>query len=495
MKNINIQNIIQNYKNILLNTGSILLSDETNIYKDGKLIPIIKCKCGESFTRQSYELNKLGQVYCGGKLCNNLDKKIPHNIFNNKKLLELVEKMKLKNYSINNDKVSYDCNHCGIRYTNNIINNSRRKQPSLCNKCAQLNLHKSDEKLNIHQQKFEEYILSQNSFMYTPYRGAKLPITIKCSKCNTTFETIPNNIYYSPTILCKKCGSLGISSFENIIGDLLTSNGINIQLNNRNIINPKEIDIFIEKYNIGIEIDGLYWHKNKQKEHLYKTELCESKGIQLFHIFDNELCNIETTKIWKSILLNKLGLNQKIYARKTIVKEISSREARDFCIENHLQGYSNSSIRLGLFYEEELVSVMTFAVPRYSKKYQYELIRFCTKTGMNVVGGASKLLKYFERIYKPKSLVSYANRRWSQGNVYEKLGFEFSHNTEPGYFYFLNNKNNKLRDYLISRTQFQKHKLKEMKHYSDERTEAEIMFLEGYDKIYDCGNKVYTKYY
>lgn len=273
-------------------------------------------------------------------------------------------------------------------------------------------------------------------------------------------------------------------------------------MNDKKILNGKEIDIVCN--NFGIEFNGLMFHsygisasllfdnveQEDSKYHLYKTELCESKGIQLFHIFENEWLVPKTQKIWKSVLNNKLGLNQKIYARKTNIKEISSSIARDFCEENHLQGYSNSSIRLGLFFEDELVSVMTFGKPRYSKKYEYELIRFCTKTGLNVVGGASKLLKYFERTYNPKSIISYANRRWSQGNVYEKLGLEFSHNTEPGYFYFLE------KEYkLLGRTQFQKHKLKDMLSYSEERTESEIMFLEGYRRIWDCGNKVYFKEY
>lgn len=277
---------------------------------------------------------------------------------------------------------------------------------------------------------------------------------------------------------------------------------VNCVSNDRKILNGKELDIVCD--NFTVEYNGLMFHSygiskhsmfsNAHEEdknyHLNKTELCEEKGYQLFHIFENEWINIETQRIWKSMLKSKMNKSFRIFARKTIIKEISSSVAREFCIENHLQGYSNSSIRLGLFYNEELVSVMTFAKPRYSKKYEYELIRFCTKTGLNIVGGASKLLKYFERTYNPKSLISYANRRWSQGGVYEKLGFEFSHNTEPGYFYFLE------KEYkLLGRTEFQKHKLKKFESYSEERTESEIMFLEGYRRIWDCGNKVYTKSY
>ena len=282
----------------------------------------------------------------------------------------------------------------------------------------------------------------------------------------------------------------------------------NSKINDRIVIYPKEIDIYSEINKFGIEYNGLIWHsfgyskytkfntsefeKTEKYNHLKKTELCEQKGIQLYHIFENEWINPIKKNIWKSMINSKLKNSKRIYARKCIINEISSKESSEFLEQNHIQGNIAGRIKIGLFYDDELVQVMTFRTPT-QKKYKgdnnYELSRLCSKTGINVIGGASKLLKYFERNYNPELIISYANRRWSIGNVYEKLGFKFSHKTAPNYFYFRGNT-------LESRNKYQKHKLnKILPVFNPELTEKENMFNNGYRRIYDCGNLVYVKIY
>lgn len=285
-------------------------------------------------------------------------------------------------------------------------------------------------------------------------------------------------------------------------------------INDRKVISPHELDIFLPECNLAIEYDGLMYHSfgkskysifNNTKEepnyHLRKTELCESNGIQLFHIFEGE-----SIDLWLSMIHNKLGLNTRIPARKCYIREITNKETNAFLNENHIQGFINSKINLGLYINlkdfvkfsnlpeglnsednEILVAVMTFSSPRFNKNYEYELIRFCNLKNTNVVGGASKLFKYFARNYNPKSIISYANRRFSDGNLYKKLGFKLKNITKPNYFYF---KNNSFE--LESRNKYQKHKLKDiLKDFNPELTETENMFLNGYRKIYDCGNFVF----
>ena len=265
------------------------------------------------------------------------------------------------------------------------------------------------------------------------------------------------------------------------------------KLYNYKLIGLKEIDIVLPDIKLGIEYDGLIFHsegllnegrvRNVDKNyHLNKLELCNSKGYDLFHIFESD--NID---IWISMINNRLGLNERIYARKCIVKELKSTEIKDFLNNNHLQGFINSSINLGLYYNDELVSVMTFSKPRFNKKYDYELIRFCNKLNTSVIGSASKLFNYFIKNYNPKSIISYANRRFSNGSIYEKLGFNFLRKTAPNYFYFKPS----IR-ILMSRNQFQKHKLANLLDKFDENlSESENMFNNGYRRIYDCGNLVY----
>ncbi|EPY8037403.1 DUF7487 domain-containing protein [Campylobacter coli] len=264
----------------------------------------------------------------------------------------------------------------------------------------------------------------------------------------------------------------------------------NIVVNSRSIITPYELDIFLPDYNLAIEYDGLFFHSRglhkhrmfntpdyDKKYHLKKTEMCEALGIQLFHIFESD-----DLDIWFSMINNKLGLNKKIYARKCLIKELNYNEVVDFLNENHLQKSTVSKINLGLFYNNELVEVMTFGKPRFNKNYEYELIRLCTLKYCSVIGGASKLFKYFLDNYDPKSIVSYANRRFSKGSIYKTLGFKFVENTEPNYFYFKDLK-------LLARHQFQKHKLKEkLEIFDPSLSESANMMLNGYRIIYDCGN-------
>ena len=258
--------------------------------------------------------------------------------------------------------------------------------------------------------------------------------------------------------------------------------------NDRLILNPYELDMLLPDYKLAIEYNGVYWHSDEYKEqnyHLNKTLECNNKGIQLFHIFDTD-----DIDIWKSMISNKLHLNTKIYARKCTVKEITNSIAKSFCTQNHLQGACNAKINLGLFYNDELLEVMTFGKPRYNKHYEFELLRLCTKKYYSVIGGASKLWKCFCQKYSPKSVISYANRRFSNGNIYETLGFKFLNETKPNYWYVKNGE-------LFSRLKFQKHKLKkmfensELKVYNDTMSESEIMLMNNYYKIYDCGNLVY----
>jgi len=260
----------------------------------------------------------------------------------------------------------------------------------------------------------------------------------------------------------------------------------------------KELDILSYKHKFAIEYHGLMFHSygiskysmfnspvEDRNRHVVKLDMVEQKDFQLYQIFENEW--IYKRKIWESVINSKIGNTVRIFARKCVIKEVN--DSTNFELLNHLQGPGKSSIRLGLYYNDELVSLMTFGKSRYDKRYQYELIRFCSKLNTTVIGGASKLLKYFERNYEPESIISYANRRWSNGNLYEVLGFEYTHTTPPNYFYFkgLN---------LESRVKYQKHKLKKLlKQFDDTKTETSNMFQNNFRKIFDAGNKTYIKTY
>ena len=313
----------------------------------------------------------------------------------------------------------------------------------------------------------------------------------KCKKCNNIFESYLDN-GHNP--ICLVCNPSLKSKPQQEIYDYLKSiltNDVEINQNIRSVLSDMgEIDIYIPTLNLGIECDGIYWHSElaggKDKHyHLNKTQKCIDKGIQLMHIWDWEWkCK---RNIIKSVLLNRVGKSKKIYARNCIVKEVVNQEKTKFLENNHMQGDDRSSIRLGLYCGDELVSLMTFVKSRYDKKYQYELSRFCNKIYTNVIGGSSKLFTYFVKNYDVRSIVTYSDRRLFTGKVYENLGMTFVDNTPPGYHYFHKNNNAP-----IERIHFQKHKLKEkLEKFDGDLSEWQNMRLNSYDRIWDCGHLKY----
>jgi hypothetical protein len=269
-----------------------------------------------------------------------------------------------------------------------------------------------------------------------------------------------------------------------------------IDTNNRTVLAKKEIDIFLPDLGLGIEVDGVFWHSEERGKnklyHLDKTKQAEEKQIHLMHVYDTEWNNPVKQNIIKSKLLHQLGHSSKIFARKCQIKELTSNQAAVFLENNHIQGTCPSKIKLGLFTDIGLVAVATVGKSRYNKKYSWELLRYCTKNNHTVIGGLGKLLNYLKNQYQVDSIVSYADRRWSMNspsNIYETLGFKLLQISPPNYKYF---KINATEIKLLSRTQFQKHLLKDkLEFFNSEFTEYENMSMNGYYRIWDCGNLTY----
>lgn len=289
----------------------------------------------------------------------------------------------------------------------------------------------------------------------------------------------------------KKYRSTAEKEIEQFIIDLNPK--IKILICNKKLIYPNELDIYLPEYNLAIEYCGLYWHgenrgKNSQY-HLNKLEKCNKLGIRLITIFEDEY--IYNKKIVLSKIKQIIGLsnNIKVNARSCYVKEISNTEKRIFLENNHIQGNDKSRIKLGLFdNKNNLVSVMTFARPSISRASNnmvknnllWELNRFASNINLNVRGSAGKLLSYFKNNYEWSEIYSYADKRWSIGNLYHNLGFNIKSISKPNYWYI----NRSKREY---RYKFAKFKLIE-EGFDPNKTEQEIMNERGIDKIWDCGS-------
>lgn len=323
-----------------------------------------------------------------------------------------------------------------------------------------------------------------------PDRLDKELIKLKCNKCEHTFETIISCGRGHKRIRCKGCEPS--SKYEIEIQQFLQSNDISFDANVRNIIPPRELDIYIKQSNVAIEFNGVYWHSDEYVDknyHYQKTEKCKERNIELIHIFEHQW--EYKSEICKSIILNKLNKTaNRIYARKCDVREINSKQKNEFLERNHMQGKDSSKIKLGLFHNDELVSVMTFGIPRFNKNYEWELIRFCNSINVSVIGGASKIFKYFEKNYNPSSIISYCDLSRYSGNLYFNLGFKLKENTSPNYMW-LHPQNN----IIVPRYKSQKHKLKSLlgDQYDPNLSEAQNMKNSKFVRIYDCGNAVFIK--
>jgi hypothetical protein len=299
------------------------------------------------------------------------------------------------------------------------------------------------------------------------------PMSWRCPHCETNINGISNS-------------ELEVLEFVQSIYDGEVIHG------DREVLKPKELDIFVPEKNFAIEFNGTYWHSADEESddemktyHLNKTLGCESAGINLMHIWEHDWNDSMKQKIIKSMIHSKLGLSKRIYARHTRVREVSSVVTKQFLSMNHLQGQSNSSINLGLYHHGDLVALMTFGKPRFNSNYDWELIRYCGLLETNVVGGASKLLKHFRK-NNNGLILSYANREHSNGKLYEALGFELINEAQPNYQWWKGNQ-------MLKRYATQKHKLPKLLNetFDSSKTESENMFANGYRRIWDCGNLVY----
>lgn len=279
------------------------------------------------------------------------------------------------------------------------------------------------------------------------------------------------------------------SSYEAEIASFLKGNNICCQKDHK-ILGGQELDLVNYESKIAIEFNGLQWHtewfgKKDKMYHLSKTIECAKKGYKLIHIFEDEWVN--RNDIVKNKLLHLFhaeGNKTKIMGRKCLVKEISRPVADTFLMENHIQGGCFSSINLGAYYNNNLVGVMCFTK---EKDNNFCLTRFATDYNFICQGVGGKLFNYFVKKYQPKTIKSFADRRWTcntNDNIYTRLNFCFDGFVKPDYHYY-NPKISRLE--RIHKFNLRKQKLHKKYGFPLEMTETEMVKQLGYDRIWDCG--------
>ena len=473
-----------------------------------------------------HQVNAKRQTY-KEKRCNTIKEYVLNTDFKNKiysdedqkKYLEIINQLKSLRYVFNSNKIIFDyvissTLHIQPNLEANlnerlyIIQNNLNKLPK-CEVCGKnlkflnknIGYDKCSCKKLIQSLKIEQIKdIFKNNEEFTWINEASFNglnkskveyIHNKCGKVSSMW--LWNGKLSKCSILkCEHCNPISNPQFEleTFIKSLITSN---IKRNFRPE-NKLEADIFIKNKNLLIEFNGTYWHREDKLGKLYhlnKTDYFINLGYKIIHIWEYDWINPIKQNILKEKIKALLGVDQtKIYARKCEIKEIDSKTKNEFLNKHHIQGEDKSKVKLGLFHENELVAVMTFGKPRFNKNYEYELIRYATKSGYHILGGAGKLLSYFERNYTPKSIITYADRSYSQGNMYKQIGFDFVNYSDPNYYWVRG-------DEIYTRYQCQKHKLQKLlnENFNNNLSENEIMSLNGFYKIYDCGNLIYKKIY
>ena len=274
------------------------------------------------------------------------------------------------------------------------------------------------------------------------------------------------------------------------------------KLDENNIPNALEFRIVNRSYDfkvrnkILVEINPSFTHTSTQgvqtnlknftpkdpDYHYNKSMLAQANGYQCIHVWDWD-------DVSKIIALFKD--REVLHARDLVIGEVGAKECNEFLNTYHLQGTCNSqNIRLGLYKGTELIEIMTFGEPRYNRNYQYELLRLCTKTEYNVVGGAEKLYKYFLKTYKPNSIISYCDNSKFNGDVYKRLGMTLADRGKVSKHWYNVLTDRHITDNLLRmRGYSQLHN--DTEHKKGEDNEL-LMYMHGYLEVFDCGQSTYT---
>jgi hypothetical protein len=454
-----VDNIKEKVKKTNLDKWGVEHYTQTNQYKE-RIVSINREKWGVDWYQQSIDFKEKSAS-------KSLEKWGVDHHMKSKKFIKKLKKNNLDKWGVDNFTKTNKYKHLMQKYYNSEdfrenVNNQIEKR--------------REKELSYYKQYNKDYILVDIKDDILKFN---------CKGCLSNFE-ISKQLYYLRNknkqvccTICNKTDSKNISHKEKELLDFIESiyDGEIVE----NYKNKYEIDIYLPHLKIGFEFNGLYWHSEIFKEknyHKNKTLYFQESGIRIIHIWEDDW--LYKNDIIKSMIRYNIGkVSAKIGARNCDISLVSIDESKIFLNNNHLQGHVNSSVRIGLFYKEELVSLITLGKSR-NKNNETEILRFCNKIDTTVMGGFTKLLNYFLKNYHFEKLITYADISNSNGGLYLNNGLEYEKTTEVGYYWCKNG-------IKYNRFKFRKDKLIKMG-YDKILTESEIMHGRGYYRLYNCGN-------
>lgn len=288
---------------------------------------------------------------------------------------------------------------------------------------------------------------------------------------------------------CPHCARR-ISKMETEVADFLKSllPDVEVRTSVRDVIAPKELDIYIPAKNLAVEFNGLYWHteaQGKDKDyHRAKWQACRDQGIQLIQIWEDQWR--DKPDVVKRMLAHKVGASQekRVAARKTEVVLLDKVEAAEFLNSYHIQGFASGSYYLGLRIKgtEQIVALMVL------KRQGGDMILSRYATSAHVVGGQSKLVKYAERNFEYGKLITFADLEVSDGSLYERTGFIRDKELDPDYRYLFDGERRHKFGFRLKRFREDPDLL-----FEEGLSERELALLNGIERLWDTGKIRYVK--
>lgn len=328
--------------------------------------------------------------------------------------------------------------------------------------------------------------------------GANRKVECKCDTCGNEWESFVYNLTTNGTD-CPVCTHTHVSKAELELNEYIQSLDVKTEQHNRTILNGREVDIYVLEKKIAFEYNGLFWHSDEQlhDRHYHENKFidCEKNGVQLITIWEDDWLNRQD--VVKDMVKYKLGKSdgKRIYARKCNINLVDPKQASEFLKENHIQGKVASTYHFGLFYEDDLVALLSVRSPKQNarmkrKEGQWEIQRYATKG--SVVGGFSRLMKYAEKyIDGIRSWISFSSNDVSNGRLYLACGFTLDAELPADYKYFGTYTNN----VRSPKERFQKKKFKNKQGllFEDGLTERKLAQLNELYRVYDCGKRRWIK--
>ena len=299
--------------------------------------------------------------------------------------------------------------------------------------------------VNSFKQRLVDDGYSDLGYKYVSYKGNK-EHELYCPYCHNNFVINHDDQYYyrnkNHQEICTNCNPIqkGYSAAEKDLLSYVSSiySGTIIE-NDRSVIAPYELDIYLPELHLAIEYNGLYWHSNEQKPNNYhrmKSDMCKKLGVHLIHVFEDDWVNKQS--IIKSVISNFVNntVNRRIYARKCEIRAISDKTLiNNFLVSNHLLGRTTFiSYCAGLYYNGELVSLITMHLLKKAE-CKWELNRYAIKNGVTIIGGAERLLKHITQSIDYSSIITYNDNSIFRGLVYKRLGFQYIRTNAPNYMF------------------------------------------------------------